>query len=140
MTFQSEIESRSSSRLVKSALYLRRPLRPGSSPGRTLGLNPQPIIQRANGKRNQIPLFPPLSKGDQRGISRHEYLRRPQRSGSPEKEASISQPSKEAGLKAASSPKMCSGPPAAKSSLREDRPKSKRQSSSLPCAASSASG
>src|SRR5215475_9101471 len=96
MKFQLETGSRSSSRLAKSGLQLRRPLSHGSSPGRTLGLNPQPTIQRANGKRNQIPLFPPLSKGDQRRISRREYLRRPQRSGSPKKGGSISHPSKAA--------------------------------------------
>ena len=126
-----------------------RTLTPGSCPGQALALNPQPTIHRANRERNQIPLFPPLSKGDRRGISSppklhlllvRAYSRLQQPSESLKSEASISNPSKEAGLRQPSLPKMLYGLPAHKPHLRQDHRKSRKQSSLLKCAASSASG
>src|SRR5262245_38484667 len=143
MKFQLETKSRSSWRLAKWRLRLRFTLNLALSLRARERLRIAPKCQhkhRSNLWCNQILFFPPLTKGDQRGILRRAYSHPPQRSGSPERKASIWQPSKEAGQVAASSPKMCSGLRSANLSLREDRPKSKRQYNSPPCGASSASG
>src|SRR5206468_1690083 len=74
-----------------------------------------------------------------RGMSAKEYslLRQPRELL--KREASISHPSEEAGLVAASWPKTCSSPQRVKPSLKQARLKSGKPSSSRRCAALSAS-